>query len=123
MNHLGGHDALEYCRLRSIDSDWHRQMRQRNVLEQIQKACRKMSPLRLLKLADEVLPLVYTDLSREDVTKLADGSRCTGFCCACFDEIYPTPIPKGNSKNKFEQKIDKTKKKDKEKGDTNEELQ
>ena len=62
-------------------------------------------------------------LSREDVTKLADGSRCTGFCCACFDEIYPTPIPKGNSKNKFEQKIDKTKKKDKEKGDTNEELQ
>lgn len=67
MNHLGGHDALEYCRLRSIDSDWHRQMRQRNVLEQIQKACRKMSPLRLLKLADEVLPLVHTDLSREDV--------------------------------------------------------
>ena len=67
MNHLGGHDALEYCRLRSIDSDWHRQMRQRNVLEQIQKACRKMSPLRLLKLADEVLPLVHTDLNREDV--------------------------------------------------------
>lgn len=67
MNHLGGHDALEYCRLRSIDSDWHRQMRQRNVLEQIQKACRKMSLLRLLKLADEVLPLVHTDLSREDV--------------------------------------------------------
>lgn len=67
MNHLGGHDALEYCRLRSIDSNWHRQMRQRNVLEQIQKACRKMSPLRLLKLADEVLPLVHTDLSREDV--------------------------------------------------------
>lgn len=62
-------------------------------------------------------------LSREDVTKLADGSSCTGFCCACFDEKYPTPTPKGNLKNKFEQKIDKTKKKDKEIGDTNEELQ
>ena len=62
-------------------------------------------------------------LSREDVTKLADGSSCTGFCCACFDEKYPTQIPQGNSKNKFEQKIDKTKKKNKEKGDTNEELQ
>ena len=61
-------------------------------------------------------------LSREDVTKLADGSNCTGFCCACFDEKYPTPIPQG-SKNKFEQKIDKTKKKNKGKGDTNEELQ
>ena len=67
MNHLGGHDALEYCRLRSIDSDWHRQMRQRNVLEQIQKACRKMSPLGLVKLAGEVLPLVHTNLSRDDV--------------------------------------------------------
>ncbi len=49
-------------------------------------------------------------LSREDVTKIAEESNCTGFCCACFDENYPTSIPKG-SKNKFEQKIDKTKKK------------
>ena len=67
MNHLCGHDALEYCRLRSIDSDWNRQMRQRKVLEQIQKSCRKMSPLQLAKLAGEVLPLVHTNLSRGDV--------------------------------------------------------
>ena len=32
-NHLGGHDTLQYCRLRSIDSDWNRQRRQRTVLE------------------------------------------------------------------------------------------
>ena len=67
MNHLCGHDALEYCRLRSIDSDWHRQMRQRKVLEQIQKSCRKMSPLRLVKLAGEVLPMIHTNLGRDDV--------------------------------------------------------
>ena len=67
MNHLCGHDVLEYCRLRSIDSDWNRQMRQRKVLEQIQKSCRKMSPLQLVKLAGEVLPLVHTNLSRSDV--------------------------------------------------------
>ena len=67
MNHLCGHDALEYCRLRSIDSDWNRQMRQRKVLEQIQKSCRKMSPLQLVKLAGDVLPLVHTNLSRSDV--------------------------------------------------------
>ena len=67
MNHLCGHDALEYCRLRSIDSDWHRQMRQRKVLEQIQKSCRKMSPLRLIKLAGEVLPMIHTNLGRDDV--------------------------------------------------------
>ena len=67
MNHLCGHDALEYCRLRSIDSDWHRQMRQRKVLEQIQKSCRKMSSLRLVKLAGEVLPMIHTNLGRDDV--------------------------------------------------------
>lgn len=70
MNHLCGHDALEYCRLRSIDSDWNRQMRQRKVLEQIQKACRKMTPLGLVKLAGDVLPLVHTNLSRDDVTAI-----------------------------------------------------
>ena len=70
MNHLCGHDALEYCRLRSIDSDWHRQMRQRNVLEQIQKSCRKMSPLALARLASKVLPMVHTNLSREDVVAI-----------------------------------------------------
>lgn len=52
-------------------------------------------------------------LSREDVTKLAEDSNCTGFCCACFDGNYPTAVPDGNSKNKFEQKIDKNKKKNK----------
>ena len=62
-------------------------------------------------------------LSRGDVTKLADGGSCTGFCCACFDGEYPTKIPKGNVKNKFEQKIVKTKKKSKTKDDTNEEQQ
>ncbi len=67
MNHLWGHDALEYCRLRSIDSDWHRQMRQRNVLEQIQKSCRKMSPLALVRLANKVLPMIHTNLSKRDV--------------------------------------------------------
>ena len=70
MNHLCGHDALEYCRLRSIDSDWHRQMRQRNVLEQIQKSCRKMSPFALARLASKVLPMVHTNLSREDVVAI-----------------------------------------------------
>lgn len=69
-NHLYGHDALEYCRLRSIDSDWNRQMRQRTVLEQIQKGCRKLSPFTLMKLAGEILPMIHTNLSREQVTTI-----------------------------------------------------
>ena len=42
-------------------------MRQRNVLEQIQKSCRKMSPLALVRLANKVLPMVHTNLSKQDV--------------------------------------------------------
>ena len=69
-NHLGGHDTLEYCRLRSVDSDWGRQRRQRAVLEQIQKACRHMSLPELMKLADTVMPMIHTNLSKEDVTDI-----------------------------------------------------
>lgn len=70
LNHLYGHDALEYCRLRSIDSDWDRQNRQRTVLEQVQKKCKNMSSIELLKLAEQVLPMVHTNLSREDVAAI-----------------------------------------------------
>ncbi len=70
QNHLCGHDALEYCRLRSIDSDWNRQRRQRTVLEQVQQSCRKMSPLKLAKLANTVLPMIHTNLSRKEVSAI-----------------------------------------------------
>ena len=69
-NHLGGHDTLQYCRLRSIDSDWNRQRRQRTVLEQVQKKCRGMSPTKLLNLAEEILPMIHTNLSKDEVTRL-----------------------------------------------------
>ena len=80
-NHLNGHDALEYCRLRFIDSDWNRQQRQRTVLKQMQAACHDLSPVELVKLADTVLPMIHTNLSRPEVLsviqslpKLARGS-------------------------------------------------
>lgn len=69
-NHLGGHDTLQYCRLRSIDSDWNRQRRQRTVLEQIQKKCRKMTFGKLVNLAEEIMPMIHTNLSQKDVYKL-----------------------------------------------------
>ncbi len=62
-NHLCGHDALEYCRLRSIDSDWGRQARQRNAMAQIQKAVKKAGPLKIARIAGEVVPSVNTNLS------------------------------------------------------------
>ncbi len=61
-------------------------------------------------------------LSREDVTKIAEGGICTGFCCACFDGKYPTNVPNENYRNKFDLRIEDDTE-DEEKGEENEELQ
>ena len=70
INHLNGHDALEYCRLRAIDSDWDRQRRQRTALTQILKACRGLSFRELVQLADDVLPMIHTNLSRQELVRI-----------------------------------------------------
>lgn len=49
MNHLDGYDALQYSRLRYIDSDWKRIERQRNV---IQAVVHKAQGLNLIELND-----------------------------------------------------------------------
>ncbi len=53
-------------------------------------------------------------LSLEDVAKIAEGSTCSGFCLACFNENYPTDVPSKSNKNIFDMEIVKDKdKKDK----------
>lgn len=44
-------------------------------------------------------------LRLEDVTKLAPGSACGGYCTACFDGKYPTKIPELKPDNKYDRKI------------------
>lgn len=65
---------------------------------------------------DEIAKIIGVDslgyLNVKDVTKLAQGSGCTGYCSACFDGNYPTEIPKQNAKNRFEQKISENEKKE-----------
>ena len=48
-------------------------------------------------------------LRLEDVTKIAEGSACGGFCTACFDGKYPTDIPKKQPENKYDRKISENK--------------
>ena len=43
-------------------------------------------------------------LRLEDVTKLAPGATCKGYCTACFDGKYPTEIPEPIS-DKYDKKI------------------
>ncbi len=60
---------------------------------------------------DEIADIVGADslgfLKLEDVTKLAEGGCCKGFCTACFDGNYPTEAPVV-IKNKYDKKISKS---------------
>ena len=62
---------------------------------------------------DEITKITGADslgyLRLEDVTKIAEGSTCKGYCTACFDGNYPTEKP-CKYVNKFDTKISENKK-------------
>lgn len=69
-NHLDGDDALAYSRLRSIDSDWHRIERQRNVIKAAVKQVKTFDMAQITKLATKLFPTVQTNLTVSEITKL-----------------------------------------------------
>ena len=58
---------------------------------------------------DEICEIIGADslgfLTMEHVLHIAQGEKCTGFCVGCFNEQYPTEVPKEKYKNKFQEKI------------------
>ncbi len=70
MNHLDGKLALSYSRMRAPDSDWHRVERQRKVIVACFDKVRDSNLLELNNLADELLPLVRTNLTKGEITNL-----------------------------------------------------
>ena len=48
-------------------------------------------------------------LPLEAVTKLAESGNCKGYCKACFDGLYPTPVPEHNYQSKYDYKISENK--------------
>lgn len=70
LNHLDGHDALQYSRIRYIDNDWHRIERQRNVIEAVINQTKSLSLSQLNNMLNEVLPLVQTNFTEADITNL-----------------------------------------------------
>ena len=74
VNHLDGRAALEYCRIRQIDSDHKRTERQRNLLQTVAASAKNMSVSQVLQLIDQVLPYVQTDLAPNEIIELATES-------------------------------------------------
>ncbi len=70
-NHMNGYEALWYCRIRKLDSDFYRTMRQRKVMAAIIDKAKTMKITDLMNLVEEALPFVSTDLSKNEITSLA----------------------------------------------------
>lgn len=66
-NHLSGYDALQYSRLRYIDDDYHRIVRQRNVVMSVIKSAKGMSLNELNKMLQTVAPLVKTNFTQNEI--------------------------------------------------------
>lgn len=70
LNHFDGYTALQYARLRKIDSDWKRIERQRTVIEAVLDQVKNASVVELDNLLNTVLPLVQTNFTKSEITAL-----------------------------------------------------
>ena len=70
MNHLNGDQALNYARIRVLDSDFGRTERQRNVLLSLFETARHRGLTDLLKLANALLPQLTTDQTNTQIISL-----------------------------------------------------
>lgn len=69
-----GVQATGYCRVRyTKGGDFTRAQRQRTVMEAILKKAKKANPVTLYKVADEILPQIYTSMSTGELIKLGAG--------------------------------------------------
>ncbi len=70
VNRLYGTMALHYARLREIDDDFSRVERQRKVILAVVERLKDADLLKLNEIADQVLPLVQTNLTKAEITEL-----------------------------------------------------
>lgn len=70
LNHLDGYTALQYARLRAIDNDWQRIVRQRTVIQAVLDQIQTASVAELDELLNTVLPLVQTNFTKTEIAAL-----------------------------------------------------
>ncbi len=68
---MDGKMALEYARIRKIDSDFGRTERQRNVILAAVQKVKGSSIPQIIALANKVLPFVTTDMTNDQILNLA----------------------------------------------------
>lgn len=68
---LTGEQALAYCRIRKIDTDFQRTKRQRTVMTSILKEIKSSNPFTLYKMASNAAPYIETDLTKGQLKRTA----------------------------------------------------
>lgn len=68
---LNGKEALWYCRIRKLDSDFMRTQRQRKVMTAIIEKAKKTDLFALYAMGQDVASQIETDMTPADLTKLA----------------------------------------------------
>lgn len=68
---LNGFQAQTYCRIRHLDSDFKRTSRQRTVIASLMQKALHSDLNSLMTLANELLPLVNTNMSNSDILRYA----------------------------------------------------
>lgn len=76
-NHFSGGAALWYCRIRYLDDDFHRTQRQRKVISAIISQAAKTNPKKLYEAVTAVLPMIKTDIPKNDLVALGAGMVTT----------------------------------------------
>lgn len=69
--HLNGKEALWYCRIRKLDSDFMRTERQRKVMTALIDSCKHTSPFKLYEILSDIVSSIETDMSPAALTSLA----------------------------------------------------
>lgn len=71
LQRLNGKEALYYSRIRQIDTDYRRAGRQRTVLMSLVERYKSLSVTEMLDMLEEVLPMISTNIDKNDVIPLA----------------------------------------------------
>lgn len=87
---LNGDLALEYVRLRKIDSDRERTGRQRKVLLSIASKVKTLNLIQLTNLANKILPLITTNLTKSEIL-----GQLTNVGTYLNGEVKQYVVPKG----------------------------
>lgn len=84
---LTGEQALAYCRIRKIDTDFMRAYRQRIVMQSILKSVKNSNPISLVSMASKCAAYIETNLSKTQI--MSFGMSALG----CISNMVETRVP------------------------------